>query len=516
MKKLILFTVIYSILSIYANAQGYKIKVKIKGCESQQIILGHHKNSNLIPDDTIVTDNKGYGIFQGKKPLKQGMYFVFLPTKTYFDFILGVDQDFLLENDTSNIIKNLKVTGSDEIQLFIDYQKFLIEQNEKMTNLKDKYQKETNSESKKEIENEMTKISNSFETYYNNLVTNYPNFFFTKFIKATREVVVPESIIDRNAKYFYYKNHYFDNFDVSDIRLLYTPIYENKINNYLDKVIIQDPDTIIKALDYLLLNTENDSELYQYMLINLFNKYAKSQLMIAENIYVHLGEIYVEKAHWSADSFKNDLKTKIVRKKNCLVGKQAKQLQMTFLPITEADINELRIPLETMKSKGLEIEKDKSRTFEQKVPDLSELIADYMSSFTKSMELYDVKAKYTILWFMSPDCSHCKKETPLFYKEYIEKLKDKDVQVWAVFLEGNTDNWNKFSNEISDWFDFIIKHQMYEWNNVWNPFDNYRFKYDISSSPILFLLDKDKKIIAKRIGYEQAVEIILELEKTEK
>jgi len=513
MKKIILLAVISCLIITYSNAQGYKIKVKIKGCENQQLILGHHKNASLIPDDTVTTDNKGFGTFQGKQPLKQGMYFIFLPTKSYFDFILGEDQDFFMENDTTNIVKNLKVTGSDEVQLFIDYQSFLIEQTEKMTTLKTKYQNETNAETKKVIEKEMTDISNTYEEYYNKIIISYPNFFFTKFLKATRDIVVPETIIDRNARYFYYKNHYFDNFDISDLRLLYTPIYENKIENYLDKIVIQDPDTLIKSIDFLLLNAEKNDELYQYMLIYLFNKYAKSQLMIAENMYVHLGEIYAQKAYWSADSFKNDLKTKIVRKKNCLVGNQAKQLQMSFLPLNENEINELKIPLETMKSKGLEIENDKSRTFEQKLPDLSDLIADYMSNFSKSMNLYDVKAKYTILWFMSPDCSHCIKETPLFYKEYVEKLKDKDVVVWSIFLEGNTDNWTKFSKEISDWFDFVNKHQMYEWNNVWNPFDNYRFKYDISSSPILFLLDKDKKIIAKKIGYEQAIEIIFELDK---
>ena len=49
---------------------------------------------------------------------------------------------------------------------------------------------------------------------------------------------------------------------------------------------------------------------------------------------------------------------------------------------------------------------------------------------------------------------------------------------------------------------------MDEWTNVWNPFDMFRRNFDIQSSPVLYVLDKEKKIIAKRISYEQAIEMI--------
>ena len=37
---------------------------------------------------------------------------------------------------------------------------------------------------------------------------------------------------------------------------------------------------------------------------------------------------------------------------------------------------------------------------------------------------------------------------------------------------------------------------------------DWRDKYDIYSTPVIYLLDSNKKILAKRISYEQIVEII--------
>jgi hypothetical protein len=514
MKKIILILVI-AIFVIADNvfSQGYKIEVKIKGTENQQLILGHHKNANLIPDDTVKTDSKGYAIFKGDINLTGGMYFIFLEKSTYFDFILGDDQIFSIENDTIDLFKNLIFKGSDENMVFKNYQMFLVEQNKKLADLKTKKESTTDEAEKSKIDTEMGLLTTEYLDYYNSIQTNYPTLFIAKFLKATRPVEVPTTITDRTAQYYYYRFHYFDNFDISDVRLLLTPIYEEKITNYLDNVVINHPDTLIHECDLLLSKTEHDSELYKYMMIYLFNKFAKSQLMAAENVYVHLGYKYIDKATWDTDSFKTQLKPKLDKKAKCLVGNKAIDINMQILPNDSMKIEFVQSAITDFREKGLKIEEDKTRTLIQKSPELSLLISEYMGVFPSDyIKLQDVKAKYTILWFMEPDCSHCKKETPLFYQEYVDNLKELDVAVWCVYLHRDIDDWNKFCDSMEHWYDFIQNNEMYEWYNLWNPFDLYRDNYDISSSPVLFLLDENKTIIGKRIGYEQAAEMIKSIE----
>jgi len=516
MKKIIVLLFVGLLFGSPVFSQGYKIEVKVVGVNNQDLILGHHRATpgGLMPDDTVTTNNRGVAIFEGNEPLRQGMYFIFLPNKTYFDFIVGEDQKFSIKNDTTDLLTKMEVRGSDENEVFAAYHLFLIEKNQEMADLNAQYQIETDADKKTEIETQINDISQQFNDYYDQILNDHPDLFFTTFLKATKDVIIPPTITDRNQQYLYYKSHYFDNFDVGDPRLLYTPIYENKIDLYFERLVVPHPDSLIEALDFVIDASRHDSVLFKHNLIFLFNKYARSQLMIAENLYVHLADIYIDDAYWSTDSFKVSLINKNQRKKNCLIGNQAKDLHMFIVPRDSAGIELLKPPLQDMKSLGLEIERDTSRTFEDKVPDLSDLIAEYTSNFREDINLYEIEAKYTILWFMSPDCSHCITETPLLYDKFITELKQLDVAVFCVLLESNTDNWAKFTGGFTKWYNFIDTHKMYDdkWYNVLNPFENHRFNFDISSSPVLYVLDENKQIIAKKIGYEQAADMILRME----
>ena len=71
MKKINL-SLILVILCVFLTTNAfsqYKIKVKIKGAENQELILGYHVNTSLIPYDTITTDKNGVGTFKGKESL---------------------------------------------------------------------------------------------------------------------------------------------------------------------------------------------------------------------------------------------------------------------------------------------------------------------------------------------------------------------------------------------------------------------------------------------------------------
>src|SRR5205085_7718474 len=113
----------------------------------------------------------------------------------------------------------------------------------------------------------------------------------------------------------------------------------------------------------------------------------------------------------------------------------------------------------------------------------------------KMHSLYEIKAKYTILVFWDPTCSHCKHEVPALCHYYNSvKTKCISIEVFAVGIESDIDLWKNF-----------IKENKLDWINVSDLYNqtNFRSFYDIYSTPVIYLLDEKKHIIAKRLDTEK-------------
>ncbi|MFL5753470.1 MAG: TlpA family protein disulfide reductase, partial [Bacteroidia bacterium] len=122
--------------------------------------------------------------------------------------------------------------------------------------------------------------------------------------------------------------------------------------------------------------------------------------------------------------------------------------------------------------------------------------------------LSKVKADYTVLLFWDVDCGHCKKEVPIILDTY-HKLKKEgmSIEVYAVYTQHEYDKWKKF----------IIENKL-DWINVADGvhLNNLKKKFDIFSTPVIYMLDKNKTIKAKRIGAEQIEDVIRIMEKEDK
>ena len=112
--------------------------------------------------------------------------------------------------------------------------------------------------------------------------------------------------------------------------------------------------------------------------------------------------------------------------------------------------------------------------------------------------LHNLKSKYIILYFWDHNCGHCQKETPKLYEVY-KKYKAQGVETFAVDID----------RDRKKWIDYINKNQLH-WLNVNDPNYHVSFKqlYDIYSTPVIYILNEKKEIIAKRIGVEQVDEIL--------
>jgi len=444
-----------------ANAEGgYEFKVRIRGLSDTVCYLGNHFGDKQYVRDTVRVDKEGWAVFKGKDSLAGGIYLVVLPSKTYFEMIVN-EQKFTLETDTLDFVRNMKVTNSLENKLFNEHQLFIIDKTTKTQNLKIQLdQSKDNKERSDSIKAEMNKFDKEVKDYRRKIIKDYPKTFMAQIIRAMSEPEVPESpkdslgnITDSTFQFRYYKTHYFDDLDFSDDRLLRTPIFYNKIKTYTQQLTVPLPDSIIVAVDTIIIKARANKEVFKYCVATFANFYETSKIMGYDKIFVSIAEKYylTKEAFWADSTLQAKILERVEKIKPNILGEKAYNMVM---PDT-----------------GLVIHK-----------------------------LYDVKATYTILVFWDPTCSHCKIEIPKLSQYYDSaKAAGMSIEVFSVGIESDIDLWKNY-----------IKEQHLKWLNVSDLYNNTGFRnyYDIYSTPVIYLLDAEKRILAKRLDTEKVRDFI--------
>ncbi len=443
---------------------GYRIEMDIKGFQEPFLILAHHYADKQYIQDTVFINRGGKYVFEGKEKLKGGMYMIVMPPKNNsIDILIDTkEQHFSFKADLSDLVGKMEFKGSKTNSLFYKYLGYLNDQRSKSNKLStDLKTAQTAKDQAKvaAIKKQLTDLSKKVTQYQKDLVKNNPDNFTAKFIKTSMDIVIPKEI-DSTKQYAYYRAHYFDNLDLSDGRLMRTPLLHNKVDRYLDKVISQHPDSVIHGVDEIFSRASKDEDIMKFFLIRLINKYAKTKIVCMDAVYVHIADNYYlkGKAAWVDEKQLAKIKEDADRLRPLLCNQIAPDLTMQTLPTKDG-------------------EKPKKAT------------------------LHGVDAKYTVLIFWASDCGHCKKSLPKVAKFY-DEYKNKGVEVFSICT--------KTYKDYQSCLDFVKEKDLGRMMNVADPYLRSKFPviYDIKSTPVIFLLDKNKKIIAKKLAAEQLGEVI--------
>src|SRR6185295_5279250 len=212
--RYLLFLMICSV-STFAQG-GYKINFKIKGWKDFPVFLGHYNGEQILLKDTANVNSNGEFFFDAKNKLPHGVFFLVLKKEKgnvkIFDFVVSDDQFFTLETDTGDYVQHLKVTGDDDNKLYVENVFYSIERNKE--------------DQKKEARQRLNKINDKVLAHQKELISKYPKTMTARMLKATQMISIPDppklsnGKIDSTFQFKYYRQHFFDNFDLSDDALL--------------------------------------------------------------------------------------------------------------------------------------------------------------------------------------------------------------------------------------------------------------------------------------------------------
>jgi thiol-disulfide isomerase/thioredoxin len=479
-----------------AKAQNaYEIKVNIKGIKDSVCYLLRYKWDSQYIADTAKVKNGSF-TFKGKKPLEKGLYAVLRQSKSYiyFDMPIAESQKFSVVTDTVELYNKMKIAGS---QLNEDFRQFVLFMSSHYKAAFD-YEKEVKArkdkDSTKLIIAEKTKQFEEIKKYQKEYIAKNPASYLNTIIYLQSEVEVPPAPTLANGRkdstwqYRYYVQHYWDGIPLNDVGTLNTnKLFYNKLKNYFEKVLVQAPDSLIKACDWLIKQAGDNKEMFKYMVYYTTFTTESSKIMGHDAVFVDLVDKYYRtgKAYWLDQKQLDKIIERADILKPLILGKIAPDMDMVDTAGAKT-IHKLGIDTITSSEHLTQV-----------------YFANQQTLQSIYVPLHKIKADWTILIFWDVDCGHCQKDLPKLrdiYNEY--KKEGKSVEVYAVYTHHEVEKWKKFirDNKLS----FINVYDGVHLNDL-------KKKFDIFSTPVIYLLDKNKVIKAKRIGVEQVEDVIKNL-----
>ncbi|MGY6561513.1 MAG: thioredoxin-like domain-containing protein [Luteibaculaceae bacterium] len=444
------------------NVKPSELKFKVKGVKPDETIyLAKYLGKKLYYNDTTVVGKKGEIAFK-TKARGGGVYSLVLPGPKLFEVVIADSEDVVIELDTLDLVGKANIVKSANNKVYYDYLKFIENQKQKLGDLQTKKKAAVNPAEAKEFDKLIEVLDNEVKTYLKKLTSENKDLFISKLIKMSDAIDIPDAPVDANGvitdslfQYRFYRDNFFMHVDLRDDRTASTPLFGAKLEQYITQIVPQSPDSIVKYADKLVSRVNGMPDLTKLTVSFITDHYGRSQIMGMDKVFVHMVENHymTQNFEWIDKNNLEKLTERALKLKPTLIGTKAPALYLAE-PNSE-----------------------------------------------KYVHLYSLQADYTILYFWDPTCGHCKKVTPKL-AQLLNKPEFKDrVKVYAVNTDIENDNWIKYL-EKNDLSNFVNVSDMPK-----RP-DPFRSVYDIFSTPKVFVLDNEKKILAKQIDVEQVEDLL--------
>ena len=432
------------------TADSTVIDVTIEGMPAGKVrLVGTYGDQNYLAD-SATADAGGHFILRRPKPLMAGFYYFLLPGQSNFSILIDKQDQFMtLRAKLPDIPGTMQVKGSLNTELLYRNFKFQSTQDPELNQLSQTLRKfPATAPEYQQAKNRQNQLVTARKAHLDEIYKNYPDAFFTKFKIAGQnpdwpEFRKPNGDLDTLRNLLYYRDHFWDGVDFTDNRMLNTPVIFNKLKRYITELTPQNPDSIIKVADPLVARMLPHKEYFKFFVnwIGLNYENGKTKVMDGEAVYVHLIDKYItpELADWDTPENIEKLRKKVWEMKASLMGRKGPDVRAQ-------DIN------------------------------------------GQFKSIYEMTAPIIVVFLFSPDCEHCQEQAPEIQRIY-EKWKDRGVDFYGVAVNTTDAEWREF-----------IKKQRFTFTNVFDPSNRAIYaKYFVDITPELYILNKDRIIVAKNL-----------------
>ncbi len=448
------------------------LKATISNYPNQTISYYQCYTDSLIFIDSIKTDPKGKFIVSAFK--KTALYKFVMPNNQGF-YILNDGKEteiktVYLPNISNNWASDsLEVVKSDENKMFYAFQQqqklvtianYVLKEIMRLYPLQDPFHKQ--------IEAEYVQRYKAMEQLFEKVNRKHPNSFSAKFINAYYQPLNPNWKQPDQWRDSIIVAHYFDYFNPTDSFYLNTNILPEKIEIYLGLKTNKKDDYGQPINDEMLFAKAAQEFVEQTKVY----KTAEGRVLKIED---NVGGCFDFCLQYLLKKFNKEHK------------------ETAFLYLCDQNLKAKEGNCQT-ENKHFDWAREKAGKLRNIA--IGSPAPDFNTS--DNMQLSGIQSDYTLVLFWATWCPHCTQEVPKIKKtvdDFNQKSSKKIITV-AVSLDSDKELWQKFLKE-NNLASFINFSEFKGWQS------EVVKKYSVYATPTMFLLDKDKKIIAKPLTVEE-------------
>ena len=470
MKNFFLTLSILFLCAVTGRSQGYRISVQYTASPNTYLYLGYYFGDKKFLQDSALIQADGSVVFSGPEMLTGGLYIIVDPAKKrFFDLLIDKEQSFSITIDTAFVLTS--VTGSAENNHLEEYKKatgrFFRNYQQWQSQLA---AAKTRTDSTA-IQNKVNVAAQEAQQWRDSFSLAHPESYLSLLFHLMKEptyrIEGSRTRQDTLTAYYDYKKRYWENISFGDDRLLRTPMFEQRLTKYMDQVVYRHPDSLKAEIDKFILYSRNSKTMFRYYINRFTNEYMNPKYMGLDVIFLHLFEKYylTNQVDWLEPKDKELVYNRAYSIMGNIVGEPATDLVM-------------------------------------------------LDTADRKTNLYSLQAPYTMVVFWDPDCGHCREQVPVIDSLYHKEWKRLGMKLVGVLVDSIRTDKSKWPAVKANWTRYIREHQLSNWTHLYQSFDmrqeelkknlpGFRQTYDVYQTPTIYLLDKNKRIVAKKISPEQ-------------
>jgi len=430
-------------ISVYSVSHSqHKVEGSISGYLNKPLLLLEYFGDKHTLVDSARTDGNGWFSFEIQKLSPPGLYSLAAGNSPLFNFIYN-GENVVIKYDPSAFTPP-EFIESIENQVYYDYlqEKDVYEQKTDMLIDVLRYYPEQDS-FRLYADRHYLNLQAEFKAYTDRMIKTYPATLVSHIMKSDRPVSYPGNMQWENY-ISYNQKHFLDEVDFSDTLLINTNVVTAKAIDYLSYYSINSQnkelqeDFFIQAVDSILHKAMASPQVYDFLMQYLIEGF---EMYGFDRVISHIANNYEPANTCVNEERKSELEKRVENLRRLAVGNIA--------------------------------------------PDIQFKNGDEINS-----GLSGIDSDLTVVLFWASWCPHCNQMMP-YLKEIYEDESLPDFEILAISIDTSASDYNQaLALHAPGWINYT---DLKGWDS--KP----AVDYSIYATPTMFLLDKNRKILARPV-----------------